>query len=93
MNMTLTQTQHHITFSLPDVYGVFQFIINYSRIGFNSIYSSTQVSVRPFQHTEYERFIFCAFPYYLSSFSMLFGFITFTMVFLNHLTLSKFKKY
>lgn len=90
--MNLTQdSNHHITFKLPDVYGVFQFIVDYSRIGFNSIYSSTQVSVRPLQHVEYERFILCAFPYYFSSLSMMMGFLLFSVIYLNHAPLLKTK--
>lgn len=30
-------------FKIPDVYGVYQFKVDYSRIGYTSLYSSTQV--------------------------------------------------
>jgi oligosaccharyltransferase complex subunit beta len=71
-------------FMLPDVYGVFQFRVDYNRIGYTHLFSTTQVSVRPLQHTQYERFIPTAFPYYASSFSMMFGLVVFSFVFLHY---------
>ncbi|XP_076817367.1 dolichyl-diphosphooligosaccharide--protein glycosyltransferase 48 kDa subunit-like [Clavelina lepadiformis] len=73
-----------IDFELPDVYGVFQFKIDYTRLGYTFLTSATQVSVRPLQHTQYERFISSAYPYYASAFSMMFGVFVFTLVFLYH---------
>lgn len=70
-------------FKIPDVYGVFQFKIDYQRKGYTHLSSATQVSVRPLQHTQYERFIPSAFPYYASSFSMMFGVLIFSCVFLH----------
>jgi oligosaccharyltransferase complex subunit beta len=70
-------------FKLPDVYGVYQFRVDYNRIGFTHLFSTTQVSVRPLQHTQYERFIASALPYYASSFSMMFGVFIFSLVFLH----------
>lgn len=60
-------------FKIPDVYGVFTFTVNYRRIGYTYLYSRTQVTVRPFMHTQYERFIFAAYPYYASAFCMMLG--------------------
>lgn len=60
-------------FKLPDVYGVYQFRVDYNRMGFTHLFSLTQVSVRPLEHTQYERFIPSAYPYYVSAFSMMFG--------------------
>jgi len=42
-----------------------------------------QVSVRPLQHTQYERFIVSAYPYYAGAFSMMFGVIVFSFIFLH----------
>lgn len=42
-----------------------------------------QVSVRPLQHTQYERFIPSAYPYYASAFSMMAGLFIFSIVFLH----------
>lgn len=60
-------------FKLPDVYGVYTFTVDYRRMGYTFLYSRTQVTVRPFRHTQYERFIYAAYPYYASAFSMMFG--------------------
>ena len=51
-----------------------------------------QVSVRPLQHTQYERFIPTAFPYYISAFSMMFGVCVFSIVFLHFRDDTKEKK-
>ncbi|XP_077424739.1 dolichyl-diphosphooligosaccharide--protein glycosyltransferase 48 kDa subunit [Vanacampus margaritifer] len=74
---------YSVQFKLPDVYGVFQFKVDYNRLGYTHLYSSTQVSVRPLQHTQYERFIPSAFPYYASVFSMMSGLFVFSIVFLH----------
>ncbi|XP_004535090.1 dolichyl-diphosphooligosaccharide--protein glycosyltransferase 48 kDa subunit [Ceratitis capitata] len=70
-------------FKIPDVYGVYQFKVNYDRVGYTHLYNTTQVSVRPLEHTEYERFIPSAFPYYTSAFSMMIGVFLFSFVFLH----------
>jgi oligosaccharyltransferase complex subunit beta len=41
-----------------------------------------QVSIRPFHHDEYERFILQAYPYYTSALSMMAGFLVFGVAFL-----------
>ncbi|KAM7311350.1 dolichyl-diphosphooligosaccharide--protein glycosyltransferase 48 kDa subunit [Ixodes scapularis] len=71
-------------FKVPDVYGVYQFKVDYNRVGYTHLYTTTQVSVRPLQHTQYERFIPSAYPYYLSAFSMMFGVFLLSCVFLHH---------
>ncbi|XP_061197195.1 dolichyl-diphosphooligosaccharide--protein glycosyltransferase 48 kDa subunit-like isoform X3 [Saccostrea echinata] len=73
----------HVTFKLPDVYGVYKFQVDYNRVGYTHLYSTTQVSVRPLQHTQYERFIYSAYPYYTSAFSMMVGVCVFSLVFLH----------
>jgi len=71
-------------FVVPDVYGVFKFVIGYSRLGLTSISSSNQISVHPLRHNQYERFIYSAYPYYASSFSMMAGVFMLALVFLYH---------
>ncbi|KAK3867607.1 hypothetical protein Pcinc_026962 [Petrolisthes cinctipes] len=73
-----------VTFKVPDVYGVYQFKVEYNRVGFTRLFNTTQVSVRPFTHLEYERFIECAYPYYASAISMMVGVFFFSLVFLHH---------
>ena len=34
----------HITFKLPDVYGVYKFQVDYNRVGFTHLFSTTQVN-------------------------------------------------
>uniref|UniRef100_A0A5S6Q6K1 Dolichyl-diphosphooligosaccharide--protein glycosyltransferase 48 kDa subunit n=1 Tax=Trichuris muris TaxID=70415 RepID=A0A5S6Q6K1_TRIMR len=72
------------TFQVPDVYGVFKLMVDYHRIGWTHLYNVTQVSVRPFEHTQYERFIRSAYPYYASAFSMMLSVLLFSCIFLYH---------
>lgn len=78
------QGLYHTSFQVPDVYGVFQFKLEYNRLGYTSLSLSKQIPVRPFRHDEYERFIRAAYPYYSSCFSMMFGFFIFGVLFLYH---------
>lgn len=71
-------------FQIPDVYGVYQFKVDYQRVGMTRLYSTTQYSVRPLRHDQYERFILSAYPYYASSFSMMVGVFLFSIVFLHY---------
>lgn len=75
--------KYEAKFKIPDVYGVYQFKVDYNRVGMTHLYSTTQVSVRPLQHTQYERFIPSAYPYYASAFSMMFGVFVFSFIFLH----------
>lgn len=36
--------KYSVQFKLPDVYGVFQFKVDYNRLGYTHLYSSTQVN-------------------------------------------------
>jgi len=70
-------------FKVPDTYGVYQFKVNYHRVGYTRVYETTQISVVPLRHNEYERFIVSAYPYYTSAFSMMAGVCIFAFVFLH----------
>lgn len=83
LGMTNTNGRLSIKFMIPDVYGVFQFKVNYNKIGLTRLSTANQVSVRPLRHDQYERFISSAYPYYASSFSMMFGVFVFALVFLH----------
>ncbi|PON76882.1 Dolichyl-diphosphooligosaccharide--protein glycosyltransferase 48 kDa subunit [Parasponia andersonii] len=72
--------RYFTSFKVPDVYGVFQFKVEYNRLGYTSLSLSKQIPVRPFRHNEYERFITAAYPYYGAAFSMMAGFFIFTAV-------------
>lgn len=69
-------------FTAPDVYGIYKFHLMYRRQGYTVLESDTQVSLRPFRHNEYERFILTAYPYYVSVFTMMAGFFVFGFVYL-----------
>lgn len=71
-------------FIIPDVYGVFKLNVEYKRIGYTNLFSSTQVSVRPLEHTQYDRFIPAAYPYYASSAAMIVGVFVFSFIQLYH---------
>lgn len=76
--------KYQAKFKIPDVYGVYQFKVDYDRVGYTHLYNTTQVSVRPLQHTQYERFIPSAYPYYVSAFSMMIGVYIFSFIFLHY---------
>lgn len=71
-------------FRIPDTYGIYKFVIDYNRVGYTRLESETQVSVHPLRHNQYERFISSAFPYYLSSFSMMAGAFLLSFIVLYH---------
>lgn len=70
------------TFTAPDDYGVYKFRVLYRRLGYSVLHTETQVSIRPFKHNEYDRFIHGAYPYYFSAFSIMFAFFVFSITFL-----------
>lgn len=78
-----TKGTYYTRFRIPDRIGVYKFSIGYYRRGYSPIHTSQVVSVRPFRHDEYERFILQAYPYYAAAFSMLFGVVIFGFLFLH----------
>ncbi|XP_010547491.1 PREDICTED: dolichyl-diphosphooligosaccharide--protein glycosyltransferase 48 kDa subunit [Tarenaya hassleriana] len=75
---------YETSFKVPDVYGVFQFKVEYEKLGYTTISLSKQIPVRPYRHNEYERFITTAYPYYGACFSTMAGFFVFSFVYLYH---------
>jgi oligosaccharyltransferase complex subunit beta len=69
-------------FVAPDSYGIFKFRVLYRRVGFSVLHAETQVSIRPFKHNEYDRFITSAYPYYTSALSAVVAFFVFALFFL-----------
>ncbi|KAG0750532.1 hypothetical protein G6F62_010155 [Rhizopus arrhizus] len=67
---------------LPDVYGIFTLKVNYKRSGFTYLLAEDQVSIKPFRHNEYPRYLTAAYPYYSATGSMIIGFILFSTVWL-----------
>lgn len=64
------------------MYGIYKFRVQYRRQGLSVLSLSDQVSIRPYRHNEYERFIDAAMPYYASAFSIMAGFFVFSFFFL-----------
>ena len=77
-----SEGKYTTTFQVPDVYGVFKFVIDYHRVGYSNLDIQQQVSVHPFRHNEFERFIDVAYPYYLSAFTIMAAFFIFGVLFL-----------
>jgi len=75
---------YSITFTAPDVYGVFTFKLDYRRQGYTWLTLKEVIPLKPFRHNEYERFIVAAYPYYASAFSSLIGLFIFSFLFLWH---------
>jgi oligosaccharyltransferase complex subunit beta len=69
-------------FTAPDTYGIFKIRVMYRRPGLTVLKVHTQVSIRPFKHNEYERFIGSAMPYYAAVFSTMGAFFIFSFFFL-----------
>ena len=76
--------QHELFFKVPDVYGIFKFKIVYNRLGYNPIKFEQVAPVRNYRHNDYERFLFCAYPYYASAFLSLVMVSVVSVLFLNH---------
>lgn len=84
-NMSTDKTAlYSASFKVPDVYGVFQFKVEYQRLGYTGVSLAKQIPVRPYRHDEYERFITSAFPYYAASFSTMGAFFIFSVAYLYH---------
>lgn len=73
-----TTGKYVVDFVAPDIYGIFKFRVVYRRPGLSFLHAETQISLRPFKHNEYERFITSAVPYYVSVYTM----IAFLVIFL-----------
>lgn len=67
---------------LPHIFGVYKIVIDYHKQGYNHLFMNETISVRPYRHDEYERFIFVASPYYITVLSLGLAFFVFTVVFL-----------
>ena len=83
--LTMTPDQdgrYSVSFRAPDVYGSFQFIVDYNRLGYNHLVVKAPIPVRPFAHDEYDRFIFMAYPYYIGVGTLMVGFMVFAAAFL-----------
>jgi len=69
-------------FQIPDVYGVFKFRLQYHKLGWSNVDLEQQVSVHPYRHDQFERFLDVAYPYYLSTICNMVAFFLFGIIFL-----------
>jgi len=74
-----TKGRYSAKFTIPDVYGVYSFKLDYKKIGYSNINVKNVKSVRPFRHDAYPRFLSMAYPYYYSSISMAAGVVLLTV--------------
>ena len=73
-----------IKFKAPDVHGVYQFKTFLYEPGYTWIETASKATVRPYKHNQFERFLVCATPYYVSIFACIAGFLIFSFSFLFH---------
>lgn len=64
-----------LQFQVPDVYGVFKYVVDYKHRGYSYIALQQVVPVRPFKHDEYDRFLLAAYPYYAGAASTMAAFL------------------
>ncbi|KAI3633303.1 hypothetical protein MIR68_008250 [Amoeboaphelidium protococcarum] len=69
---------------LPDVHGVYTLKVEYKRRGYSYIVQKDVVSIVPFRHNEYPRFLVAAYPYYASVGLSMGVFILFTLFYLYY---------
>jgi oligosaccharyltransferase complex subunit beta len=70
------------SFRIPDRHGVYKFRVEYKKFGFSWLNFEETVQIRPTPHNQYPRFLTVAYPYYANLFSVMFGFLIFSAVFL-----------
>lgn len=70
------------SFTAPDSYGIFKFRVLYRRPGYSVLHTEETVSLRPYKHDEYDRYLLTASPYYTSAFSAMIAFFVFSIFFL-----------
>ena len=70
------------TFKAPDQHGIYKFRVMYRRPALTVLKEEDVVSVRPFWHNEFERFISTAYPYYAAGIMTMVGFVVTGFIFL-----------
>ena len=66
---------HTAEVQAPDQYGIFKWVVDRRRPGYSPLVVHHQFPIRPYKLNEYDRFIAAAYPYYLSAFSAMAGFL------------------
>lgn len=58
--------------------------LKYEKPGFTFIHETKKITVRPYKHNEYPRYLEQAYPYYLSTWATIIGFLVLVAYFLVH---------
>ncbi len=79
--------KYALDLKVPDTFGVYKFRTTVDQFqeggeGVGFIQDDIIVSIRPFRHTEYDRFLLVAYPYYTGAFTIMAGFLVFSALFL-----------
>ncbi|KAJ3361948.1 hypothetical protein GGF32_006825 [Allomyces javanicus] len=86
MPLALT-TAHSAVYSthvhLPDVYGVYTFAATCKEPGYSHVEHKQLVSIRPYRHNEYPRYLPVAWPYYVGAYSHMAAFVVFAALWLS----------
>ncbi|KAH8740961.1 dolichyl-diphosphooligosaccharide-protein glycosyltransferase beta subunit [Cryptosporidium ryanae] len=69
-------------FKVPEIWGVFKFVINHNKLGYNSIFYESLATVRNFRHDQNPRFVISGFPYYTSFIFTVVSICYFTFLFI-----------
>ena len=75
---------YYVDIRLPDVVGVYTLSLSVDSLVHNVLNLEQKVVVRPIPYDKYPRFLECAYPYYFSAFSMMFGVFLLSFAFLYH---------
>ena len=79
--------KYALDFKVPDTFGIYKFRTTVDQFqtggdGSGFVEDDVIVSIRPFKHTEYERFLLVASPYYAGAFTVMAAFFLFSVLFL-----------
>ena len=66
----------------PQKEGIYQFKIIYKKSGFNFVTLAERVTIRPYKHDQFERFLFVAYPYFFSVWSTIISTFAFVVIYL-----------
>ena len=66
----------------PQKEGIYQFKIIYKKPGYNFVTLAERVTIRPYKHDQFERFLFVAYPYFFSVWSTIIAAFAFVVIYL-----------
>ena len=69
-------------FRVPQRLGIFRFVVEHMRFGLTFLEEESQASIIQWRHDAFPRYLARAYPFYLSVFVLMFGFLIFIVAFL-----------